>query len=80
VRSYERTVAAIENGRADEARSIMAQSLAAALEHWKRNAPDELEQPVGWFASDRWLDMTAPSRAKSARMKAREPTRRRNRA
>jgi len=77
VRSYEQTVAAIEGGHSDEARSILAKSLAAALRHWERNAPDELKQPVGWFASDLWLDMTAPSRAKSAQLNNRAKTRRR---
>jgi DNA-binding FadR family transcriptional regulator len=79
VRSYERTVEAIEGGRADEARSIMEQSLAAALGHWERKAPEELERPVAWFASDRWLDMTAPTRAKSARLNSRQQARRRKR-
>ena len=79
VRSYERTVGAIEAGRADEARSIMEQSLAAAARHWERKAPDELKQPIAWFASDLWLDMTAPSRAKSARLNNRAQTRRRKR-
>jgi DNA-binding FadR family transcriptional regulator len=78
-RSYERTVAAIEGGRSDEARSIMEQSLAAAARHWERTASDELEQPVAWFASDLWLDMTAPSRAKSARLDTGQQPRRRKR-
>ena len=79
VRGYERTVEAIEGGRSDEARLIMEQSLAAAARHWERKAPHELEQPVTWLASDLWLDMTAPSRAKSARPNPREHTRRRRR-
>jgi len=77
VRSYERTVEAIAGGRSDEARSIMEQSLAAAARHWERKAPDELKQPVAWFASDLWLDMTAPSRAKSAQLNNRAKIRRR---
>jgi DNA-binding FadR family transcriptional regulator len=79
VRSYEHTVEAIEAGRSDEARSIMEQSLAAAARHWECKAPGELEQPVAWFASDLWLDMTAPSRAKSARLNTTERARRRKR-
>jgi len=50
--SYERVMLAIENGDAEEARSIMAASLAAALRSWERTAPDELKQPVAWIASD----------------------------
>ena len=53
IRSYERVVAAIERGDADEARSIMEQSLAAALRHWERTTPDELKQPVAWADRDR---------------------------
>ena len=79
VRSYERTVEAIEGGHSDEARSILAKSLAAALRHWERKAPDELKQSVAWFASDRWLEMTAPTRAKSTRLSASERTGRRRR-
>ncbi|MFN0154134.1 MAG: FadR/GntR family transcriptional regulator [Gaiella sp.] len=79
VRSYERTVRAIEDGNSDEARSIMEKLLTAALGHWERKTPDELKQPVAWFASDRWLDMTAPTRAKSTRLNNREQTPRRKR-
>jgi len=53
IRSYERVVAAIERGDADQARSIMEQSLAAALRHWERTTPDELKQPVAWADRDR---------------------------
>jgi DNA-binding FadR family transcriptional regulator len=53
VRSYERTVRAIEGGQSDEARSILERSLVAALGRWERTAPDELKQPVAWIASDR---------------------------
>jgi hypothetical protein len=53
VRSYERTVRAIEGGQSDEARSIMERSVAAALRHWERTAPDDLKQPVAWITSDR---------------------------
>lgn len=52
LRSYEKVVGAIERGEPDEARSIMAESLAAALRHWERTAPDQLKQPVAWMASD----------------------------
>jgi DNA-binding FadR family transcriptional regulator len=51
--SYERVMPAIENGDPEEARSIMAKSLAAALRSWERTAPDELKQPVAWIVSDR---------------------------
>ncbi len=53
LRSYEKVVAAIERGEADQARSIMAKSLAAAMRIRERTAPDELKQPVGWIDSDR---------------------------
>ena len=36
-------------GEADEARSIMEESLAAALRRWERTSPDELKQPVAWM-------------------------------
>ena len=53
LRSYEQVVHGIEKGAADEARSIMANSLAAALRAWERIAPDELKEPVAWITSDR---------------------------
>jgi GntR family transcriptional repressor for pyruvate dehydrogenase complex len=53
LRNYEKVVGAIEHGEPDEARSIMAKSLAAALRYWERTAPDELKQPVAWIDSDR---------------------------
>ncbi len=53
LRSYEKAVGAIERGEPDEARSIMARSLAAAVRYWERTAPDELKQPVAWMDSDR---------------------------
>jgi len=53
LRSYEKVVGAIERGEPDEARSIMAESLAAALRYWERTAADQLKQPVAWIASDR---------------------------
>ena len=49
LRSYERVVRAIADRRADEAREIMATSLAAALRSWERTAPDDLKQPVAWL-------------------------------
>jgi DNA-binding FadR family transcriptional regulator len=49
LRSYEKAARAIENGEADEARSILEKSLAAAARHWERAAPDELKQPVAWI-------------------------------
>ena len=51
LRSYESVVGAIERGEPDEARSIMAQSLAAAVRYWERTAPDELKEPVAWIDS-----------------------------
>jgi DNA-binding FadR family transcriptional regulator len=66
LRSYEKVIRAIEHGEADDARSIMAKSLGAALGHWERTAPEDLKQPVAWIASDRWLgdrrDRTDPRR------------------
>jgi len=53
LRSYEKVVGAIERGEPDEARSIMAESMAAAVRHWERTAPDQLKQPVAWMTSDR---------------------------
>lgn len=53
VRSYERTVAAIERGDPEEARATIARSLAAAARYRERNAPDELKQPVAWIDGDR---------------------------
>jgi DNA-binding FadR family transcriptional regulator len=53
LRSYEKTVEAIERAEPDEARSIMARSLAAAARYRERTAPDELKQPVAWIDSDR---------------------------
>jgi len=53
LRSYEQVIRAVENGESEQARSIMAESLAAALRSWERTAPDELKQPVAWLASAR---------------------------
>jgi DNA-binding FadR family transcriptional regulator len=53
LRSYERVLRAIEHGDSEEARGVMAKSLAAALRSWERTAPDELKQPVAWIAADR---------------------------
>ena len=53
LRSYERVVRKIDNGEADEARSIMDKSLAAGARQWERIAPDELKEPVAWIDSDR---------------------------
>ena len=53
LRSYERVVSAIEEGRADDAHDAMAKSLNAALRSWERTAPDELKQPVAWLDADR---------------------------
>jgi DNA-binding FadR family transcriptional regulator len=53
LRSYQRVIRAIENGEAEQARSIMARSLAAALRSWEQTAPDELKQSVAWITSDR---------------------------
>jgi len=53
LRNYAKAVGAIERGDPDEARSIMAKSLAAAVRYWERTAPDELKQPVAWCDSER---------------------------
>jgi DNA-binding FadR family transcriptional regulator len=53
VRSYAKAVEAIERGEPDEARAIIAKSLAAAAGYRERTAPDELKQPVAWIDSDR---------------------------
>jgi len=52
LRSYEKAFRAIESGEPEEARSIMEKSLAAAVRHWERTAPDELKQPVSWIDSE----------------------------
>jgi len=53
LRSYERVIAAIEAGDAEEARSLMAASLSAALRSAERTAPEQLKKPVAWIASGR---------------------------
>jgi DNA-binding FadR family transcriptional regulator len=53
LRSYERVVEAIDRGEPDVARSVMAESMAAAVRHWERTAPDQLKLPVAWMASAR---------------------------
>ena len=53
LRSYQIVIRAIENGEAEEARSIMEKSLAAAARYWERTAPGELKEPVAWIDSDR---------------------------
>jgi len=53
LRSYEKVVGAIDRGEPDVARSVMAESMAAAVRHWERTAPDQLKLPVAWMASDR---------------------------
>jgi DNA-binding FadR family transcriptional regulator len=52
LRSYEKAARAIEHGEAEEARSIMERSLAAAKRIRERIAPDELKQPVAWIDAD----------------------------
>jgi GntR family transcriptional repressor for pyruvate dehydrogenase complex len=53
LRSYERVIRAIEDGDSEEARTVMGQSLAAALRTWERTASDELKQPVAWIVAGR---------------------------
>jgi DNA-binding FadR family transcriptional regulator len=53
LRSYGQVIRSIENGEPEEARSIMAKSLAAALRAWERTASDQLKRPVSWIAADR---------------------------
>ena len=53
LRSYQKVISAIEIGDQEEARSIMAKSVAAGARYWERMAPDELKQPVAWIDSDR---------------------------
>lgn len=53
LRNYGEVVRAIERREPDEARSIMAKSLEAALRYWERTAPDDLKQPVAWMDCDR---------------------------
>jgi len=53
LRNYKAAVRAIESGEAEEARSIMEKSLAAAVHDWERTAPDELKRPVAWIDSGR---------------------------
>ena len=53
LRSYERVIRAIESGEAEEARSVMEKSLAAAARYWERTAPNELKEQVSWIDSNR---------------------------
>ncbi len=53
LRSYERVIRAIEAGDSDEARMVMAKSLAAALRSAERLAPEQLKRPVVWMAPGR---------------------------
>lgn len=53
LRSYEEIVTAIERREPDRVRLVLEESLAAALQHWERAAPDELKQPVAWIDADR---------------------------
>jgi hypothetical protein len=46
-------IQAIEAGETEEARRVMAESMAAALRSAERMAPDQLKRPVAWLASDR---------------------------
>jgi GntR family transcriptional repressor for pyruvate dehydrogenase complex len=50
--NYEAVIQAIEAGEAEQARTIMEKSLAAAARYWERTAPDELKKPVTWIDSD----------------------------
>ncbi|MBW2290902.1 MAG: FadR family transcriptional regulator [Deltaproteobacteria bacterium] len=50
--NYEAVIQAIEASEAEQARSIMEKSLAAAARYWERTAPDELKKPVAWIDSD----------------------------
>ncbi len=51
LRSYELVIRAIESGEAEEARSTMEKTVAAAARYWERTAPDELKTPVAWINS-----------------------------
>ena len=53
LRSYARVIQAIEAGDSETARTVMAESLAAALRSAERTAPDQLKRPAAWIASDR---------------------------
>jgi len=52
LRSYERVIQAIEAGEAEEARRVMAESMAAALRSAEKMSPDQLKRPVAWLSSD----------------------------
>ena len=53
LRSYDRVIRAIEGGEADQARLLMATSMAAAVRSAERMDPDALKRRVTWLASDR---------------------------
>ncbi len=52
-RSYERVIEAIEAGESEQARRIMAESLAAAMRSAEQTDPAKLKRPVAWIALDR---------------------------
>ena len=52
LRSYERVIQAIEAGESEEARKLMAESLAAAVRSAEQMAPEQFKRPVAWIASD----------------------------
>jgi DNA-binding FadR family transcriptional regulator len=52
VEKAERILLAIEAGNAGEARKVTEEMLAAALRYWKKTAPELLDNPVSWLASD----------------------------
>ena len=52
VEKAERVLFAIEAGDADDARKVTKQMLAAALRYWKKTAPELLDNPVSWLATE----------------------------
>lgn len=52
IRSYEHVIRAIEGGEAEEARTVMADSMAIAQRSAERMAPDQFKRPVAWMVSD----------------------------
>ena len=65
VEKAERVLSAIEAGDAEGARKVTEEMLSAALRYWKKTAPELLDSPVSWLASDLPRDNPALSKLKA---------------
>ncbi len=52
IRAYESVIRAIQEGDAEGARRVMAESMAAAQRSAERMAPDDFKRPISWMATD----------------------------